>query len=167
MKKILFITTILMLTTSCETTTDMLTETEISEIKMAETEIETEIDCDDIEDNDMNIDTEIIYFNVPFDKSLQLHIFAECEEYNIAPAVILAILENEISNGTEITTEYATNIINTIRTFRKQNIDVFWVLLAYEGGTEYATEMMRNEKMDYAEKIMERAYNLETEAYGE
>ncbi len=38
---------------------------------------------------------EIKFYNVPLDEELQLHIFAECEQFNISPAIILAMIEKE------------------------------------------------------------------------
>lgn len=35
------------------------------------------------------------YYDVPLSKELQLHIFKECEKHNIAPAVIIAMIERE------------------------------------------------------------------------
>ena len=35
------------------------------------------------------------FFDVPLSKDLQLHIFKECEKYNIAPAFIIAMIERE------------------------------------------------------------------------
>lgn len=34
-------------------------------------------------------------YNVPLSEELQLHIFAECEKYNISPAIIIAMIERE------------------------------------------------------------------------
>lgn len=35
------------------------------------------------------------YFDVPLDESLQDHIFAECEKYEVDPAVVIAMIERE------------------------------------------------------------------------
>lgn len=35
------------------------------------------------------------FFNVPLAEEIQLHIMAECDKYNIAPALIIAIIERE------------------------------------------------------------------------
>lgn len=39
--------------------------------------------------------TEKKFFDVPLSEELQLHIFAECEKYNISPALVIAIIERE------------------------------------------------------------------------
>jgi len=38
---------------------------------------------------------EVLYFDVPLPQELQDFIFAECETYNIAPAIIIAMIERE------------------------------------------------------------------------
>ena len=35
------------------------------------------------------------YYDVPLSEELQLHIFKECEKHNIAPAIIIAMIEQE------------------------------------------------------------------------
>lgn len=40
-------------------------------------------------------ETEIKFFDVPLSEELQLYIFAECEKYNISPALVIAIIERE------------------------------------------------------------------------
>ena len=39
--------------------------------------------------------TETKFFNVPLSEDIQLHIFAECEKYNISPALVIAMIERE------------------------------------------------------------------------
>lgn len=36
-----------------------------------------------------------LFFNVPLSEDLQLHIFNECAKYNIAPALVIAVIERE------------------------------------------------------------------------
>jgi hypothetical protein len=38
---------------------------------------------------------EVKFYNVPLSEELQLHIFEECEKHNIAPAIIIAMIEQE------------------------------------------------------------------------
>jgi hypothetical protein len=38
---------------------------------------------------------EVTFYNVPLSEELQLHIFKECEKYNIAPALVMALIERE------------------------------------------------------------------------
>lgn len=37
----------------------------------------------------------VTYFDIPLDEDLQDHIFAECEKYEIGPAVVVAMIERE------------------------------------------------------------------------
>ncbi len=39
----------------------------------------------------------VTFYDVPLSEDLQLHIFEECEKYNIAPAIIIAMIEKESS----------------------------------------------------------------------
>lgn len=50
-----------------------------------------------IEENEVGTVTEpqVTFYNVPLSEELQLHIFAECEKHNIAPAIIIAMIERE------------------------------------------------------------------------
>lgn len=69
------------------------------------TELDTYLSCMPIETTYMTekmttVETTIyvepvVYFNVPLDEDLQDHIFAECEKYNINPAIIIAMIERE------------------------------------------------------------------------
>lgn len=38
---------------------------------------------------------ETVFYNVPLSEQLQLHIFEECEKHNIAPAIVIALIERE------------------------------------------------------------------------
>ena len=44
--------------------------------------------------------TEIKFFDVPLSEDIQLHIFAECEKYNISPALVIAVIERESNYNT-------------------------------------------------------------------
>ena len=39
--------------------------------------------------------TETKFYDVPLSEDLQLHIFSECEKYNLSPALVIAIIERE------------------------------------------------------------------------
>ena len=39
--------------------------------------------------------TEIKFYDVPLSEDIQLHIFSECEKYNLSPALVIAIIERE------------------------------------------------------------------------
>jgi hypothetical protein len=67
-----------------EPTTEII-ETEITEVHIEEsTEVEV---AEPIE--------EVKFYDVPLSEELQLHIFAECDKYNIAPSIIIAMIERE------------------------------------------------------------------------
>lgn len=38
---------------------------------------------------------ELTFYDVPLSEELQLHIFQECEKHNIAPAIVIAMIERE------------------------------------------------------------------------
>lgn len=38
---------------------------------------------------------EVTFYDVPLSEELQIHIFEECEKYNIAPAIIIAMIDEE------------------------------------------------------------------------
>lgn len=50
-----------------------------------------------IEENEVETVSEpqVVFYNVPLSEELQLHIFKVCEEYNIAPALVMAFIERE------------------------------------------------------------------------
>lgn len=61
--------------------------------------IETELQEVHIEEPETVIVTEpaeeVTFYDVPLSEELQLHIFAECEKHNIAPAIVIAMIERE------------------------------------------------------------------------
>ena len=61
-------------------------ETEVEEVHIEEIEVETVTEPEE---------EEVKFYNVPLSEELQLHIFAECEKHNIAPTIIIAMIERE------------------------------------------------------------------------
>ena len=137
---------------------------------------------------------EVIYFDVPLSHELQDAIFAECERHNIAPAIIIAMIERESSfrahvkgdNGTsfglmQIKEKYhkermkrlgCTDLLNPfenikvgidfVAELKEKNSDLYWVLMAYNGGQSYANKMLKSGKVsNYALKVVEIAAELE------
>lgn len=168
-------------------------ETEIEYRPYLETE---EVLVEDLEAVYVSQPTERRYFNVPLSEELQDYIFEVCDQYNIAPALIISIIEQESNydidsigdNGKsfglmQIQKAYHTerikelgvtdllnpyqNIavgIDYLAELKEENSDLYWVLMAYNGGREYANEHMRNEDIsDYAVEIVQRASQLERE----
>lgn len=145
-------------------------------------------------------ETETVFFDVPLPKDVQLHIFAECKKYNIAPAIVIAIIEKESSyrpyiigdNGEsfgymQIKEKYqkermerlgVTDLLDPFQNITvgvdilaeliSENEDVYWVLMAYNGGRSYANKMVKADKIsNYATYVTERAWELEREYYKE
>ena len=156
--------------------------TEVTEVHIEEIEVETV--------------TEVALYDVPLSEELQIHIFAECEKHNIAPAIIIAMIERESNykadavgdNGnslglmqiqprwnaermerlgcTDLLDPYqnVTVGIDVVAELVGENTDLYWVLMAYNGGRQYATRNMNNETYsDYALTVVERARELEKE----
>ena len=59
-------------------------------------ESQTAISGTEIESEIVSVDAEPTqFFAVPLSEELQMRIFEECEKHNIAPAVVVAIIEQE------------------------------------------------------------------------
>lgn len=151
-------------------------------------EVETATVADPIE--------EVKFYNVPLDEELQLHIFAECEKFNISPAIVIAMIERESSykaneigdNGNSLGLmqiqprwneermkqlgctdlldpfQNVTVGIDILAELIEENPDVYWVLMAYNGGQAYATRNInKGIYSDYAIEVVERATQFEKE----
>lgn len=69
---------------------ELVVETETELIQWKDEEVS-------IEEVEIEVVTEpqAEFYNVPLSEELQLHIFAECEKHNIAPTIIIAMIERE------------------------------------------------------------------------
>lgn len=136
---------------------------------------------------------EVKYFDVRLSHELQDFIFAECEKHNIAPAIIIAMIERESSfrahvvgdNGTsfglmQIKEKYqkermkrlgCTDLLNPfenvkvgidiVAELKEKKADLYWVLMAYNGGQSYANKRYKSGKIsNYALEVVERAEEL-------
>ena len=136
------------------------------------------------------------YFNVPLSHDIQDHIFATCEEYGIAPALVVAMIAQESdfradevgddgsSAGllqvqqkwhqermdrlgcTDLLDPYQniTVAVDYIAELKEINPDLYWVLMAYNGGSRYADERMESgEYSEYAVEVTQYAAWLELE----
>lgn len=136
------------------------------------------------------------FYDIPLSEELQMHIFYECDGYNIAPSIIIAWIEHESDfnasaigdNGnsfglmqiqpkwhqermqrlgcTDLLDPYqnVTVGINIVAELKDKNPDLYWVLMAYNGGEDYATRKIKAEDYsDYAVEITQRASELEAE----
>lgn len=135
------------------------------------------------------------YFNVPLSHDIQDHIFATCEEYGIAPALVVAMIAQESDFGahkvgdggdsagllqvqrkwhqermdrlgcTDLLDPYQniTVAVDYIAELKEINPDLYWVLMAYNGGCRYATKRMESgEYSDYAVEVTQYAAQLES-----
>ena len=136
------------------------------------------------------------FFDVPLEENLQKHIFKECEIANIAPEIVISMIEQESSYNadtvgdggksvgllqvqemwhqermerlgcTDLTDPYqnVTVAVDFLLELFQKNEDVYWVLMAYNGGQAYADRQMeKNQYSEYALEVSERAMKLERE----
>lgn len=136
------------------------------------------------------------YFNVPLSHDIQDHIFATCEEYGIAPALVVAMIAQESDFradevgddgsstgllqvqqkwhqermdrlGCDNLLDPYQNItvaVDYIAELKEINPDLYWILMAYNGGFHYADERMESgEYSEYAVEVTQYAAWLELE----
>lgn len=136
------------------------------------------------------------YFDVPLSHDIQDHIFATCEEYGIAPALVVAMIAQESDFeadevgddgsstglmqvqqkwhqermdrlGCDNLLDPYQNItvaVDYIAELKDINPDLYWVLMAYNGGFQYADERMESgEYSEYAVEVTQYAARLELE----
>jgi soluble lytic murein transglycosylase-like protein len=134
------------------------------------------------------------YFNVPLSHDIQDHIFATCEEYGIAPALVVAMIAQESDFGAHkvgdggdsagllqvqrkwhqermdrlgcdnLLDPYQniTVAVDYIAELKDINPDLYWVLMAYNGGCRYATKRMESgQYSEYAVEVTQYAAELE------
>lgn len=162
-------------------------ETEIGE-ESVEVSVES-LDCDE----GAETSNEVIFYDVPLSEELQLHIFEECEKHNIAPAIVIAIIERESDFNTDkvgdngksfglmqIQKHYhlkrmerlectdlfdpfqnVTVGIDYLAELKNEDADLYWVLMAYNGGRGYADKRIESLTFsDYAIEVTSRASDL-------
>jgi soluble lytic murein transglycosylase-like protein len=134
------------------------------------------------------------YFNVPLSHDIQDYIFATCEEYGIAPALVIAMIAQESDFGAHkvgdggdsagllqvqrkwhqermdrlgcdnLLDPYQniTVAVDYIAELKDINPDLYWVLMAYNGGCRYATKRMESgQYSEYAVEVTQYAAELE------
>lgn len=134
------------------------------------------------------------YFDVPLSHDIQNHIFDVCDEYGIAPALVVAMIaqesdfkQNSIGDGGDSAGllqvqqkwhqermdrlgcdnlldpyQNITVAVDYIAELKEINHDLYWVLMAYNGGSGYATKNMESGKYsDYAVEVTKYAAQLE------
>jgi hypothetical protein len=167
----------------------------VTETTKTETETETKVTVSQIKHTTEKIEP-IKFFDVSLSAELQLHIFKECEKHNIAPTIIIAMIERESrydpnaigDNGksfglmqiqpiwfekemaelgiTDLLDPFqnVTLGIRIMSDLKDKDTDLYWVLMAYNGGMSYANKAMENEfYSDYAQYVVERASELARE----
>ena len=131
------------------------------------------------------------YFDCKLPEDVQDHLFFICDQYNIAPSFVVAVIEHESSfrdwvigdNGhstglMQIQERYhtermerleCTDLLNPYHNITvgvdilaelfRENPDVYWVLMSYNGGRSYANRnyIEKGITSDYAKEIVERA----------
>ena len=156
--------------------------------KAEETPIEYEVEVEYIE--------EVKLYDVPLSEELQKHIIAECEKHNIAPSVVIAIIERESRYDAEAIGDSGKSIglmqiqkhfhldrmdrlgcddlldpfqnvtvgIDYLAELKDIDEDLYWVLMVYNGGFQYANERIESGNYsDYAIEVSERISELEKE----
>lgn len=136
------------------------------------------------------------FYDVPLSEELQLHIFEECKKYNIAPAIIIALIERESDFDASVVGDKGKSLglmqiqprwhqglmdelgcsdlldpyqnvtvgVAIVAELKDKNPELYWVLMAYNGGELYANINIANETYsDYAVEITQRASELEAE----
>lgn len=153
------------------------------------TEVETEIETE----TEMGTEMEVKFFDVPLSEELQLHIFSECDKHNIAPAIVIAMIERESNYKADVLGDNGNSYglmqiqprwnaermdklgcqdlldpfqnvtvgIDLLAELIDENPDLYWVLMSYNGGPEYADARMKSGKIsDYAKWVVARASEL-------
>lgn len=133
-------------------------------------------------------------YDVPLDEELQLYIIDLCEQHNIAPAFVFAVIEQESQFTADAVGDDGKSLglmqiyqkyhidrmeklgcgdlmnpydnvavgIDYLYELFQMNPDVYWVLMAYNGGIAYSNERMSTGNYsDYAINTTERAKELE------
>ena len=136
---------------------------------------------------------EVAFYDVPLSEELQMHIFAECEARNIAPAIIIAIIERESNYKPDAIGDdgesfglmqiqekfhkermerlECNNLLDSYQNIKvgidiidelaKEDPDLYFVLMAYNGGRNYANENISNGIVsEYAREVAARSSEL-------
>ena len=175
-----------------EPTEEVVIETETELIQWKEEVTVEEVEVDTVTEPQ---EEEVKFYNVPLSEDLQMYIFRECEKHNIAPEIIIAMIEMEsYYDADEVSSHGAIGLMQVVPKWHKErmerlgctdlfdpyqnvtvgidyvaelkekNADLYWVLMAYNGGERYATKRIKAENYSkYAIKIVERAGELAEE----
>lgn len=155
-------------------------------------ELETTATVEDVKTGEVVKPVEL--YDVPLDEELQLYIIDLCEQHNIAPAFVFAVIEQESGFNADAVGDDGKSLglmqiyqkyhidrmeklgcgdlmnpydnvavgIDYLYELFQMNPDVYWVLMAYNGGIAYSNERMSTGNYsDYAINITERAKELE------
>jgi soluble lytic murein transglycosylase-like protein len=134
------------------------------------------------------------YFDCQLSQEIQDHIFKTCEEYNVSPALVVAMIEQESQCNASIVGDSGASVglmqiqarwhrarmnklgcndlsdpyqnitvgIDYIAELQAKNPDLYWVLMAYNGGEKYAnSRYSKGNYSQYSINIMNRMNELE------
>lgn len=157
------------------------------------TTIPEEVEISKMEITTEETTTATVLMDVPVSEDLQLYIINLCEERNISPALVMAVIEREScfkaevigDNGdsfglmqiqpkwhqermdklgcTDLLNPYdnVTVGIDILTELLTESNDITYVLMAYNGGSDYAKKMQKKDKVsNYASTVIERAEEL-------
>ena len=153
------------------------------------TEMETEAEAGTETGTEMEVD----FFDVPLSEELQLHIFSECDKHNIAPEIVIAMIERESNYRADVLGDNGNSFglmqiqprwnqermdklgctdlldpfqnvtvgIDLLAELIDENPDIYWVLMSYNGGRDYADARMESGNIsEYAKYVVARASEL-------
>lgn len=135
-------------------------EVAIEEVESEEVTIE-EVEVDAVTEPE---EEEVKFFNVPLSEDLQMHIFRECEKYNIAPEIIIAMIEKEsYYDANEVSSHDARGLMQVMPKWHKERMkrlgctDLFDPYQNVTVGIDYVAEL-KEKNADLYWVLM--AYNM-------
>ena len=171
-------------------------DTEEVSILVEDIEVVTDseaVDASTETSTETSTEMEVKFYDVPLSEELQLHIFSECEKHNIAPALVIAMIERESSYRADVIGDNGNSFglmqiqprwnaermdklgcqdlldpyqnvtvgIDLLAELIDENAELYWVLMAYNGGPDYADARIASGNIsDYATWVVARASEL-------
>lgn len=109
----LFVMTLFVMTLApfgyiCEISAPVRTEVSQNEsvIQWKEEQLEVSIETEEESEETSSPYGDIRLYNVPLSAELQFHVMKECDGYNIAPAIVFAIMDEESDYDTDVVSQY-------------------------------------------------------------
>ena len=142
-----------------EPTKEAVTETETELIRWKEEVTVEEVEVESV----TTPEPEVKFFDVPLSEELQMHIFAECEKHNIAPTIIIAMIEKEsYYNTKEVSPNGAIGLMQVVPKWHSERMERLGCTDLYDPfqnvtvGIDFVAEL-KNEMPDLYWVLM--AYN--------